>query len=422
MSGQIRLNTRVRSSSDKAEDQFENLPVREPPALDVPREFNGREHWGKLLSPIRDQGSCGSCWAFSTTGALACRFNILSQGQIFVELSAAKMLLCAFGEREYEIDPDVQTLEYIEELQRIYTNQFVCHGNTLADAWRYLYVLGVPTAQCFPASLRSKYGGPTVQELSTEITDTPLCAQYAGKYGDKCLDGTPAKQYRCAIYYTLGSEDELSIQREIYAHGPVTTSFRIYADFYTFSPRSQVYQSNEQGEILGGHAVYLVGWGESPDEGKYWWVANSFGPQWGLEGYFKMVRGVNNCGLEANVVGALPDFFTGDVEYVPRDSDFRELYENPEAQGGGLDPLTGYFRWAYELRPDLAEPDDPVIPVTTAADVSWDQVYQDILQDNTTRFQAPPSQVCRRRRLWRGLIIGLFLLLLVALVIVIIWV
>ena len=48
----------------------------------LPENFDGRKVWGEYLSPILNQGKCGSCWAFATTATLADRFNILSQGKI----------------------------------------------------------------------------------------------------------------------------------------------------------------------------------------------------------------------------------------------------------------------------------------------------------------------------------------------------
>ena len=60
--------------------------------------------------------------------------------------------------------------------------------------------------------------------------------------------------------------------------------------------------------LVGGHAVEIVGWGE--DNGhKYWWIKNSWGKDWGVDGYFKMDRGNNNCKVEENIVTGVPDFF-----------------------------------------------------------------------------------------------------------------
>ena len=56
----------------------------------LPEIFDGRKVWGEYLSPILNQGKCGSCWAFATTATLADRFNILSQGKIKITLTGGR--------------------------------------------------------------------------------------------------------------------------------------------------------------------------------------------------------------------------------------------------------------------------------------------------------------------------------------------
>ena len=82
--------------------------------------------------------------------------------------------------------------------------------------------------------------------------------------------------------------------------GPVETAFTVYADFEDYV--SGVYQPNTT-DVIGGHAVRIVGWGT--DGGvEYWKVANSWNPFWGEDGYFRIVRGTNEGGLEQNAVAA----------------------------------------------------------------------------------------------------------------------
>merc|ERR1712048_288075 len=96
---------------------------------------------------------------------------------------------------------------------------------------------------------------------------------------------------------------EVGIQQMILAGGPVETAFTVYSDFENYA--SGVYQ-HVTGENVGGHAVKIVGWGE--DTGvKYWKVANSWNPYWGERGYFRILRGVDHCGIEDDVVATSPD-------------------------------------------------------------------------------------------------------------------
>ena len=61
--------------------------------------------------------------------------------------------------------------------------------------------------------------------------------------------------------------------------------------------KSGIYR-HVSGSYLGGHAIRIVGWGVENNE-KYWIIANSWNPSWGENGYFRILRGVNECGIES---------------------------------------------------------------------------------------------------------------------------
>lgn len=86
------------------------------------------------------------------------------------------------------------------------------------------------------------------------------------------------------------------------AHGPVEAAFTVYADFLSY--KSGVYQ-HRSGGVLGGHAVKMMGWGVENGT-PYWLMANSWNEDWGLKGYFKILRGVNECGIEGSLVAGEP--------------------------------------------------------------------------------------------------------------------
>jgi len=89
---------------------------------------------------------------------------------------------------------------------------------------------------------------------------------------------------------------------KIFKNGPVETAFTVYEDFLTY--KSGVYH-HTSGSELGGHAVKILGWGiENGD--KYWYVANSWNPDWGDHGFFKIMRGTNECGIEGEVCAGIP--------------------------------------------------------------------------------------------------------------------
>ncbi len=79
-------------------------------------------------------------------------------------------------------------------------------------------------------------------------------------------------------------------------------AFTVYADFPSY--KSGVYQ-HVSGSELGGHAIKILGWGVENGT-PYWLVANSWNEDWGDKGFFKILRGKNECGIESSIVGGLP--------------------------------------------------------------------------------------------------------------------
>ena len=82
----------------------------------------------------------------------------------------------------------------------------------------------------------------------------------------------------------------------VFTHGPVSIAFQVVSDFRNYY--SGVYSSSDckNSETDVNHAVVAVGYGN--EDGKdYWLVKNSWGANWGMQGYFKIARGVNMCGV-----------------------------------------------------------------------------------------------------------------------------
>jgi C1A family cysteine protease len=251
------------------------------PEVDVlPAEFDARENWRGLIGPIRDQGDCGSSWAFSTVTLAEDRLAILSQGKLKMQLSVQQLLSCN------------------QDQQR------GCDGGYLDRAWWYIRRLGVVSEACYPyESGRSQVPG------SCQINRDAM----KGNPNDiRCPQaGERTKVYRITPSYRLASKEE-DIQAEILTNGPVQATFRVYEDFYMY--KSGVYQTMREvnaspnDERNGYHSVRILGWGVDRSTGmdvKYWLAANSWGTQWGEEGTFKILRGENHCEIEAFVISAL---------------------------------------------------------------------------------------------------------------------
>eukprot|EP00825_Cyclidium_porcatum_P007849 TRINITY_DN1393_c0_g1_i2.p1 TRINITY_DN1393_c0_g1~~TRINITY_DN1393_c0_g1_i2.p1 ORF type:complete len:139 (-),score=27.38 TRINITY_DN1393_c0_g1_i2:243-659(-) len=129
---------------------------------------------------------------------------------------------------------------------------------------------------------------------SGDTVPTPPCtkacnSQYSKTYSQDIHKGKTAYSVRANVQ---------SIQTELMTNGPAECSFTVYEDFLTY--KTGVYQ-HKTGSELGGHAVKMLGWGVENDTA-YWLIANSWNPDWGDQGYFKIIRGQDECGIESEVV------------------------------------------------------------------------------------------------------------------------
>jgi len=216
----------------------------------IPAEFDARTQWPGLIPPIRNQQRCGSCWAFSATEVLSDRVAIAT-GKPSAVLSPEDMVSCDTGDMG-------------------------CSGGRLAEAWSYLKNTGIVSDKCFP------YGAGD--------GTAPACP-------NKCVDGErwSSSKVRASSAYAINGASNM--QKEIMTNGPIQVAFTVYKSFMSY--KTGVYQKHWY-EFLpeGGHAVKVVGWG-TEDSTDYWLVANSWNTNWGLDGFFKIRRGNNACGIES---------------------------------------------------------------------------------------------------------------------------
>lgn len=96
------------------------------------------------------------------------------------------------------------------------------------------------------------------------------------------------------------------MMKELVENGPFEIAISVYEDFLTY--KSGVY-FQQTGSFLGGHAIRILGYGEE-DGVKYWLCANSWNEEWGDQGYIKIRRGTDECGIESEGVGGLVDAST----------------------------------------------------------------------------------------------------------------
>lgn len=253
---------------------------------DIPAEFDSRVQWPNCptIKEVRDQGDCGSCWAFGAVEAMSDRICIASKGDQVVRISAEDLLSCCWS------------------------CGMGCNGGYPESAWSWFKRNGLVTGGnynskegCQPYSIedcdhhvngtRKPCGGPE--------SKTPKCHKTCTNEDYK----TPFKSdlHFGVSAYSIHSNEE-QIQMEISKNGPVEAAFTVYSDFPSY--KSGVYQHVSGGQ-LGGHAIKILGWGVENDN-KYWLVANSWNEDWGDKGFFKILRGKNECGIESSIVGGIP--------------------------------------------------------------------------------------------------------------------
>ncbi|XP_060519631.1 cathepsin B-like [Cylas formicarius] len=250
-------------------------------STEIPEYFDAAEQWPNCESirEIRDQSRCGACWAFAAVEAMSDRICIHSGQTKQVRISSQDLLTCC---------------NYCG---------FGCDGGFTSDAWLYWKRDGIVTGGLFNRTDEGcvSYFLPECDDHPAkcrDYVDTPACVQ-------RC--DNPNENYESSL--TFGSDvnyfsSEKQIQLEILKNGPVETQYYVYEDFASY--QSGIYQQTSN-VMLGGHAVKIVGWGVE-DGVKYWKIANSWNPRWGEDGYFRIIRGVNSCGIEESVVASVPIF------------------------------------------------------------------------------------------------------------------
>ncbi|KAF8383172.1 cpr-5 [Pristionchus pacificus] len=262
-----------------------------PISASLPTSFDSREQWPMCsgIGAIRDQSDCGSCWAFGAAEAMSDRVCIASKGTKTPTLSADDLLSCCG-----------------------FFCGYGCEGGYPIRAWTYMTQKGICTGGGFYENVGCKpypiepcgthtVDGTTHYHNCTGIPDpdTPTCTaectnkDYTTKYADD-------KYYGKSAYAVKRSVD--AIKQEIFDNGPVEVAFTVYEDFDQYT--GGIYK-HVAGAVLGGHAVKMIGWGVE-DGTPYWLVANSWNVEWGEKGFFRIISGTNECGIEEAVVAGLP--------------------------------------------------------------------------------------------------------------------
>jgi len=274
----------------------------------IPDSFDSEENWphcAKIIGDIRDQSNCGCCWAFAGAEAASDRMCIATKGAKMVPLSDQDVCFNGGGLLSQG-----------------------CNGGQITSPWSYLKKGGffggkgaVSGGQYngtgpFGKGLCSDFSMPHCHHHGPQGSDPyPAegqagCPSQRSPPGPKQCDSdavAPHNDFAADKYHFEGStvtaSGEQDIQTAIMAGGPMEVAFSVFSDFENYA--SGIYH-HVKGGMVGGHAVKVTGWGVENGV-KYWKIANSWNPYWGEKGYFRIMRGTNEGGIEDQAVASSPD-------------------------------------------------------------------------------------------------------------------
>ena len=207
--------------------------------------FNTSIDWRSMgvVTNVKDQGQCGSCWAFSAVGAIegqhALHYNLTS-------LSEQNLVDCSYD----------------------FGNEG-CDGGWPEAAMRYV---------------KNNSGIDT--ETNYPYTATDGSCAYNKTYSGANVTGT--------VNITQGNITELI---DAITHvGPISVAIDAEGDFQFYS--SGIFESSDCDPDSLDHAVLAVGYGIAPNGKRYYIVKNSWGTSWGMDGYIYFSADIPNmCGI-----------------------------------------------------------------------------------------------------------------------------
>jgi C1A family cysteine protease len=222
------------------------IPEEETTEADLPSQFNWCDQGG--CTSVKDQGSCGSCWAFGTVAPFESAIKI-KDGQT-TNLSEQYLVSCN-------------------------AEGWGCNGGWWAhDYHEWKYISG-----------ESGPGAVYESDFPYQAADVPCNPPHPHPY---ILDDW--------VQLSSGVPSVSAIKQAIYDYGPVSAAVCVNSAFQNYN--SDIFTGPSCSSV--NHGVTLVGWNDS--NGGYWYLKNSWGSDWGESGYMRIQWGVSRIGYRAAYV------------------------------------------------------------------------------------------------------------------------
>ena len=241
-------------------------PSDQPPITgSPPASFDWRNANGQnFMTSVKDQGGCGSCWAFSTAGTVEGTYNVQS-GNPDLDLDLAE---------EYLVS-DCYTMGS-------YGN---CCGGSYVDAFQFLQTSGIPDEACMPYVDRTSCSCSSSCESNCTYRTNGACSD--ATCSNRCADW----QTRVVKINSAAAVPSGQIKQYLIDKGPLSVALGVGSAYGGGFDAQGVYRcTNDSG---ANHAVVITGYN---DAGGYWIVKNSWGSTWNGDGYFKV--GYGECAIE----------------------------------------------------------------------------------------------------------------------------
>jgi len=240
----------------------------------IPAAWDIRSVRGVNLASInRNQhipAYCGSCWAHGTTSALSDRLALMRAGAFpEIDLSPQVLVNCVTGNETHG-----------------------CEGGDPTAAYSWIAANGLTDETC--QNYQAKDGVCDALHRCQTCDPNP-------KVGCSAIPSPAARVYGVEQHGQVAGEAHMLA--EIFARGPIACGLCVTAEFEAYS--GGVFQ-DATGCTEQDHEISIAGFGVTDDGVKYWIGRNSWGTYWGEGGWFRIVRGTDNLGVEDACDWAVP--------------------------------------------------------------------------------------------------------------------